>query len=138
MSDMLKTTVGVFDTTDQAHDAVQELFDRGVPHRDISVIMQDRHTDRAHAVGDDETMAGEGASTGAVSGGLLGGALGALAGIGALAIPGVGPIIAAGPLMAALGSAGAGAAVGAGVGAASGGILGALIGAGIPEDEAHI
>jgi uncharacterized membrane protein len=135
---MAKATVGVFDTTEQAHDAVQELFDRGVPHRDISVIAPDRRADRANAVGEKETMAGEGAEAGAVSGGLLGGALGALVGIGALAIPGVGPIIAAGPLMAALGSAGAGAVVGAGVGAASGGILGALIGAGIPEEEAHV
>jgi len=133
-----KATVGVFDTTEQAHNAVQELFDRGVPHRDISVIAPDRRADRASAVGGKDSMAGEGAEAGAVSGGLLGGALGALVGIGALAIPGIGPIIAAGPLMAALGSAGAGAVVGAGVGAAGGGILGALIGAGIPEDEAHV
>ncbi|MGI8966209.1 MAG: DUF3341 domain-containing protein, partial [Limisphaerales bacterium] len=74
------------------------------------------------------TKAPEGATTGGVSGGLLGGALGWLVGIGALAIPGVGPFIAAGPIMAALG--------GAAVGGAVGGITGALIGLGIPELEA--
>ena len=74
------------------------------------------------------TKAPEGASTGAATGGVTGGVLGLLAGIGALAIPGVGPFIAAGPIMAALG--------GAALGATTGGIVGALIGMGIPEIEA--
>ncbi len=74
------------------------------------------------------TKSPEGAATGGVAGGVLGGALGWLAGIGALAIPGVGPFIAAGPIMAALG--------GAALGGAVGGIAGALVGLGIPEYEA--
>jgi hypothetical protein len=76
-----------------------------------------------------EVAAKEGAATGAVSGGVLGGILGLLAGIGALAIPGIGAVVAAGPLAAAL--------VGAGVGAATGGLVGALVGLGIPKDEAE-
>jgi len=94
---------------------------------DISVLFPDKSgsKDFAH---EHHTKAPEGATTGGVAGGVLGGAFGWLVGIGALAIPGVGPFIAAGPIMAALG--------GAAVGGAVGGIAGALIGLGIPEYEA--
>ncbi len=138
---MNRTIVGVFDTASQASQAVQELITNGVRRDDISVVTLDKRTDGTLAEAatvDAGSNAGQGAGVGAVSGGVLGGTLGLLVGIGALAIPGIGPVLAAGPLAAALGSAGAGALVGAGIGAASGGLLGALIGAGIPEQDAHI
>jgi len=111
----------------QAESIVNELKAAGFSDNDISVLFPDKtgSKDFAH---EHHTKAPEGAATGAGTGGVLGGALGWLAGIGALAIPGVGPFIAAGPIMAALG--------GAAVGAAVGGIAGALIGMGIPEFEA--
>jgi hypothetical protein len=99
----------------------------GFSNNDISVLFPDKHgtKDFAH---EQHTKAPEGAATGAGTGGLVGGALGWLAGIGTLAIPGAGPFIAAGPIMAALS--------GAAIGAAVGGITGTLIGMGIPEYEA--
>jgi hypothetical protein len=111
----------------QACGIVEDLQSAGFSNNDISVLLPDRAGTRdfAHEKG---TKAPEGAVTGATTGGLLGGALGWLAGIGALAIPGVGPFIAAGPIMAALS--------GAAIGATAGGITGALIGMGIPEYEA--
>jgi hypothetical protein len=111
----------------QAERLVQRLGTDGFPTSDISAIFPDKHgaKDFAH---EHNTKAPEGVVVGVTSGGALGGALGLLAGIGALAIPGLGPFIAAGPLMAALSGAAAGAAVG--------GITGALIGMGIPELEA--
>lgn len=138
---MNRTIAGVFDTPSRASQAVQELINNGVRRDDISVVTLHKHTDGTlgeTATVDDGSNAGQGAGVGAVSGGVLGGTLGLLVGIGALAIPGIGPVLAAGPLAAALGSAGAGALVGAGVGAASGGLLGALVGAGIPEQDAHV
>jgi uncharacterized membrane protein len=134
---MANTIAALFDTRDQAQRAVQDLIDNGIASSNISIVSQDARGDVRREVGG-ESKAAEGAGTGAVSGGLLGGALGLLVGIGALAIPGIGPVIAAGPLAAALGSAGAGTVVGAAAGAATGGIIGALVGAGIPENEAHV
>ena len=94
---------------------------------DISVLLPDRGATRQ--LGHEKnTKAPEGAATGTAVGGLLGGTLGLLAGIGALAIPGVGPLIAAGPILAALS--------GAAAGAAAGGVTGTLVGLGIPEYEA--
>jgi hypothetical protein len=111
----------------QVIDIVQQLKSAGFHHEDISVLFPDKAGTRdfAHA---QQTKAPEGTVTGAGTGGAVGAALGWLAGIGALAIPGVGPFIAAGPLMAALS--------GMAVGAAVGGITGALVGMGIPEYEA--
>ena len=111
----------------QAESIVNELKIAGFSDNDISVLFPDKTgtKDFAH---EQNTKAPEGAVTGASTLGVVGGALGWLAGIGALAIPGVGPFIAAGPIMAALG--------GAAVGAAVGGIAGALVGMGIPEYEA--
>jgi uncharacterized membrane protein len=111
----------------QAERIVERLQTGGFNTSDISVLMPD--TGGRHEVGHVKaTKAPEGATTGATAGGVTGGVLGLLAGIGALAIPGVGPLIAAGPIMAALS--------GAAVGATTGGIVGALVGLGIPEIEA--
>jgi len=111
----------------QANQIVDSLTRSGFSANDISVLFPDK--DSTHEFSHEKnTKAPEGGLTGAATGGALGGALGLLAGIGALAIPGVGPLIAAGPLLAALSGAAAGAAVG--------GIAGALIGLGIPELEA--
>jgi hypothetical protein len=111
----------------QAFQIVDSLTTAGFTSNDISVLLPDKESTHQFAH-EAHTKAPEGAVTGAASGGVLGGALGLLAGIGALAIPGVGPLIAAGPLLAALSGAAAGAAVG--------GIAGSLIGLGIPEIEA--
>jgi len=125
---MAKTSViCIAKTESQAVRIVEALKSASFSSNDISVLLPDKAgtKDFAH---EQNTKAPEGAATGGVTGGVLGGALGWLAGIGALAIPGVGPFIAAGPLMAALG--------GAAVGGAVGGITGALVGLGIPEYEA--
>src|SRR3954466_7073069 len=108
-------------------EAVDALRAAGFRNTDVSVLFPENQgtKDFAH---EKNTKAPEGATTGAGSGAVIGGALGWLAGIGALAIPGVGPLIAAGPIMAAL--------AGAGVGGTVGGIVGALVGMGIPEYEA--
>ncbi|MBV9329759.1 MAG: YsnF/AvaK domain-containing protein [Chloroflexi bacterium] len=121
------TVVGVFNDRDAARDAIAALKDAGFSAQDISILTPDKRetADLAEETG---THAGSGAATGAVAGGILGGLGGWLVGIGALAIPGVGPFIAAGAFATALG----GAAIGAGVGA----IAGALIGMGVPEEEA--
>jgi len=111
----------------QAITIVDRLKAAGFSNNDISVLFPDKTGTRDFAH-EQHTKAPEGATTGGLTGGVLGGALGWLAGIGALAIPGVGPFIAAGPIMAALG--------GAAVGGTVGGIAGALIGLGIPEYEA--
>jgi len=121
------TVVGVFEDPEAARRAISALKDDGFDGDAISVLTPDRGDTRAMAE-DTGTHAGGGAATGAVAGGLLGGLGGWLVGIGALAIPGVGPFIAAGAFATALG----GAAVGAGVGA----IAGALVGMGVPEEHA--
>jgi len=117
----------IADTVAQAESVVSQLQSDGFSNNDISVLFpDDRGTkDFAH---EKHTKAPEGATTGASAGGVLGGALGWLVGIGTLAIPGLGPFVAAGPIMAALS--------GAAVGAAVGGVTGALVGMGIPEYEA--
>jgi hypothetical protein len=111
----------------QAEQIVDRLKSSSFSANDISVLFPDKQSNRDFAH-EKNTKAPEGAVTGAGTGGVLGGALGWLVGIGALAIPGVGPFIAAGPIMAALS--------GAAIGAAAGGITGGLIGLGIPELEA--
>lgn len=112
-----------------ASNLVTALTANGFSSNDISVIMPDKSGTRDFAH-ERHTKAPEGAAAGAGAGGVVGGALGLLAGIGALAIPGVGPLIAAGPIMAALS--------GAAVGAAVGGLTGTLVGLGIPEYEAKM
>ena len=111
----------------QANQIVDSLTHAGFSTDDISVLFPDK-TSTHEFSHEKNTKAPEGAVVGAASGGMVGGTLGLLAGIGALAIPGVGPLIAAGPLLAALS--------GAAAGAAAGGVAGALVGLGIPELEA--
>lgn len=125
---MSKKAVFCITTTDsQTYQIVDQLKAAGFSNNDISVLFSNKAGTRDFAH-EHHTKAPEGATAGASTGGIVGGTLGWLAGIGALAIPGVGPFIAAGPIMAALS--------GAAVGAAVGGVSGALIGMGIPEYEA--
>ena len=122
-----KAVFGIFKTHMSVESAVDILKAAGFSSTDISVLMP--NSDSTHEFAHQkDTKAPEGATTGVTAGAVLGGGLGWLVGIGALAIPGVGPLIAAGPIMAAL--------AGAGVGGALGGITGALVGMGIPEYEA--
>ena len=118
---------GIYQTSTQAERAVDRILAAGFSNNDISVLLPDSQSSKEFAH-EKNTKAPEGTTTGATTGGVVGGALGLLAGIGALAIPGVGPFIAAGPIMGALAGLGAGAAVG--------GLIGALVGMGIPEYEA--
>jgi len=126
---MSKSIVGIAKTRTDVEAVVTDLQNSGIPVANISILLPDSggfpETGAVKA-----TKAPEGTTTGVVAGGLAGGALGLLAGIGALAIPGVGPLIAAGPIMASLS--------GAAVGATAGGIVGALVGLGIPEIEAKV
>jgi hypothetical protein len=114
-------------TSEQAEVILLELKQAGFTNNDISALLPDRRgtKDFAH---EHNTKAPEGATAGGIAGMGVGAALGWLAGVGALAIPGVGPFIAAGPIMAALS--------GAAVGTATGGVVGSLVGLGMPEFEA--
>lgn len=123
-----KHVVGYYDTEQEAVNAIEQLKSQGYRSEDISVISKNQH-EVDHISSETDTKAPEGAATGAATGGVLGGLGGVMAGLGALAIPGIGPVVAAGPIIAGL----TGAAAGAGVG----GLAGALIGMGIPEEEAH-
>jgi hypothetical protein len=118
---------GIYATRADVETAVDTLRNRGFRSEDISVLFPDESGTKEFAH-EKQTKAPEGATTGGTTGAAIGGTLGWLAGIGALAIPGVGPLIAAGPIVGALAGAGAGGVVG--------GIAGALIGMGIPEYEA--
>ena len=118
---------GIYATPATAENGVDHLLTQGFTNSAISVLLPDDESTRAFAH-EKNTKAPEGTATGVATGGTIGGTLGLLAGIGALAIPGVGPLIAAGPIMGAL--------AGLGVGGAVGGIVGALVGMGIPEYEA--
>ena len=127
MADKKIAVFGIYNTRGHAERAVDRLLASGFSNDDISVLLPDAQgsKDFAH---EKATKAPEGATAGVTTGGVVGGTLGLLAGIGALAIPGVGPFIAAGPIMGAL--------AGLGVGGAVGGLIGALVGMGIPEYEA--
>ena len=122
------TVVGLFRNQVDAEGAINRLKQAGFSEDQVGVAMRDRGHQQ-ELVEDTGTQAAEGAATGAVSGGVLGGVIGLLAGVGALAIPGVGPIIAGGALASTL--------AGAGIGAAAGGLLGALVGMGVPEEDAR-
>jgi hypothetical protein len=123
-----KSVFCIATSRNQAEQIVEQLKNESFSNNDISALFADKGTSRDFAH-EKSTKAPEGAVTGAVTGGVVVGALGWIAGIGALAIPGVGPFIAAGPIVAALS--------GAAIGAAVGGIAGGLIGLGIPEIEAR-
>jgi len=124
---MKKTVIGTVDSRGTAESIVSALRSGGFGNSEISALLPDQAGTRDFAH-ENNTKAPEGAVAGVGAGGVIGGTIGLLAGVGALAIPGLGPFIAAGPLMAALSGAAAGAAVG--------GATGALIGMGIPEIEA--
>src|ERR1700743_495035 len=117
----------IFPNRSAAESAVDRLIAAGSSNQDVSVLMSDNDSSRQFAT-EKNTKAPEGTAAGVGVGGVVGGTLGLLAGIGALAIPGVGPLIAAGPIMAGL--------AGLGIGGAVGGLVGALVGMGIPEYEA--
>ena len=118
---------GIYPTHSAAETAVDRLHAAGFSNDDVSVLMADKQGSKDFA-SEKNTKAPEGTTAGVLGGGTLGGTLGLLAGLGALAIPGVGPLIAAGPIMGAL--------AGLGIGSAVGGLVGALVGMGIPEYEA--
>jgi hypothetical protein len=122
-----RAVFGIYATTAGAEKAVNVLVDDGFASQDVSVLMADQQGTREFAHHKD-TKAPEGATAGATTGGVIGGTLGVLFGLGSLAIPGIGPLIAAGPIVAGLAGLGAGGAVG--------GLIGALVGLGIPEYEA--
>src|ERR1700723_173283 len=127
MSSKNTAVFGIYATPGTAEAAVDHLLSKGFSNAAISVLLPDDESTRAFAH-EKNTKAPEGATAGVTTGGVIGGTLGLLAGIGALAIPGLGPFIAAGPIMGAL--------AGLGVGGAVGGLIGALVGMGIPEYEA--
>jgi hypothetical protein len=128
MSSKNTAVFGIYATPGTAEAAVDHLLAQGFTNEAISVLLPDDESTRAFAH-EKNTKAPEGTAAGAATGGVIGGTLGLLAGIGALAIPGVGPLIAAGPIVAAL--------AGLGAGGVAGGIVGALVGMGIPEYEAR-
>src|SRR5262249_53377368 len=121
------TVFGIYRDETHVVNGIDSLMAAGFRNEDISVLLPDNEgtKDFAH---EKHTKLPEGTTSGGVAGGVIGGALGLLAGVGTLAIPGLGPFIAAGPIMAALAGIGAGGTVG--------GIVGALVGMGIPEYEA--
>lgn len=124
-----RTIAHLYDSYDTARTVVTELEAAGVPHDDISLVAN-AETQRAHTGTESTNAVAPAAGSGAVLGTALGGGVGLLAGLGALAIPGVGPVVAAGWLVATL--------TGAGVGAVSGGLIGSLTGIGISRDEADV
>jgi len=137
-NDQLKHAVGVFSSRQEAEQALNQLNRSGFPMDKVSVIARDADqqddiagVDVSDRVGN---KADEGAASGALTGGTLGGITGLLVGVGALAIPGVGPVVLAGEVATALATTLAGTAIGA----AAGGLLGALIGLGIPEERAKV
>jgi len=122
-----KSVLGIYSTRPATENAISAFRDNGFERTDISLLLPENLGSK-EIVTEKETKAPEGASVGAGSGAVIGGTLGWLVGIGALAIPGLGPFIAAGPIMATL--------AGIGVGGAVGGFSGALVGLGVPEYEA--
>ena len=134
---MAKTIVGSFDSFEEAQEVVRDLQQRGYSRDDISVIANNatgKYSSQSAGVGQATTdrssvsETGANTATGAAAGGVLGGAAGLVVGLMGLAIPGIGPIVAAGPIAAAL--------AGAGVGAVAGGLIGGLTGVGVSEDDA--
>ena len=130
-----KVVAGLFKDREDAVASIEGLKDAGFDANDVGIAMHDK-TEQKEMSEETGTKAASGAATGVLGGGLLGGALGLLVGIGALAIPGIGPVLAGGALATAFGLGGGTAVAGAGIGAAAGGLLGALVGLGIPENEA--
>jgi hypothetical protein len=132
---MSKTVIGLFDTFNQAESAVANLARAGIARDRVSVLASERaRSARSEAEAGAAAGAAPGAGVGATTGAVVGGTAGLLAGLGTIAIPGFGPLLAAGPLVALF----TGAGIGAGVGAVAGGLIGALVNAGVPEEQARI
>jgi hypothetical protein len=123
------TVFGIYSTIESAETALDDLVNSGFTCSDISILLPDNESTRAFAV-QKNTKPSEAATAGATTGGIVGGGLGLLAILGELAIPGVGPMIAGGPILGTL--------MGVAVGGTLGGLVGALIGMGIPEFEAKL
>ncbi|HXG86681.1 MAG TPA: hypothetical protein VNI84_21865 [Pyrinomonadaceae bacterium] len=123
---MTKTIVGLFDDIEESREVVRELIDAGIDRDEISFVTNNANNEPVSYEGGDDTS---GAATGAGFGALVGGIGGLLVGIGAFAIPGVGPVVGAGWLVATF--------MGAGIGAIAGGLLGALVDVGVPEADAQ-
>lgn len=126
---MKRSVLGIFDTYAAAQEVVDRLVATGFVRSNVSVLFPDQ-SGRHDLVHEHHTKAPEGAVAGASAGGVVGGTLGLLAGAGALAIPGLGPLLVAGPILAALS--------GVAVGGALGGFTGALVGMGVPEIQAKV
>jgi hypothetical protein len=126
----MKTVVGTYDNIQTAYAVANDLINAGYSRSDISVIASDAKNEYSPYIETTTVDTTDDVAKGAGIGAAIGGLGGLLVGLGALAIPGIGPVVAAGPLLAAL--------TGAGVGAVTGGIVGALIDLGIPDEEAHI
>src|ERR1039458_7996451 len=128
-----KSVFGIYSTRSEVESAVNALKDAGFSNSDVSVLLPENIGSKElvtkELITKQSTKGPEGAAFGAGSGAAVGGALGWLVGVGALAIPGIGPVIAAGPLVAAL--------AGIGIGGALGGFAGSLVGMGIPEQDAR-
>jgi hypothetical protein len=127
---MATTVIGLYDRLEDAQNAISELVSAGFQREDISMVAADTEGKFKTYVGAPGEDAGEGVATGAGVGAAIGGLGGLLVGIGALAIPGIGPVLAAGPIASAL--------IGMGVGAVTGGLIGALVDAGVPEEQANL
>lgn len=128
----MRTVSGLYDDYDEAQDAVRELEASGIPSSDISIVAN--NSENWYGQDDEPSEAAEDAGTGAGIGAVVGGAGGLLTGLGVMAIPGVGPVVAAGWLAATA----VGAVAGAAVGGAAGGIIGALTASGVSEQDAHV
>lgn len=123
----MKSVLALFNTFTDAQQAVETVVNSGVDRSDVSMIANDAGGNYQVYKGDYKE--GDATASGAVGGAAVGGTIGLLAGLGALAIPGIGPVVAAGPLLSAL--------LGAGVGAATGGLAGALVDTGVSQEDAH-
>jgi hypothetical protein len=137
-TNLLHRAVGTFADRNAVESALMRLNNANTDMSNVSVVVKDEedHPDHIAGVGVTDTLgnrAGEGASTGAITGAAVGGVTGLLVGIGALAIPGIGPVMTAGALMTALATSASGGAIGA----ATGGLGGALVGLGIPKGKAE-
>lgn len=130
------TVAASFEDRAEAERAINALKDAGFGADQIGIALRDR-SEQGALMADTGTKAPEGVASGAVGGALLGGLAGWLVGIGALAIPGIGPVVAGGAFATAFGLAGGTAVAGAGIGAAAGGLVGGLVGLGVPEEEAR-
>jgi hypothetical protein len=129
-----RTIAHLYDDHRNATQVVRELEEAGIPRDEIRIVANNRDDRYGRTGADGVCAAGSGAGTGATAGAVVGGGIGLATGLGAMAIPGVGPVVAAGWLIATLAGVGAGAVAGA----ATGGLIGSMTGAGVPEREAHV